>query len=164
MRNWFQLMDGYLIWKVVPPDYNNPFKPPVSEQVLHELVSRRSALRRVCKLKCLCEGFEMMTFDNLDDPGFFTDHPCISAMGTHGVLTYVFGSEVNVEIEEQLDKIEREMRELLAFREQNLSARVVGWGDQITIAEYRKRREQSKRLLATASGDYVVRYEHTGIA
>ena len=159
-RNWFELMNGYLQWKVVPPDYNNPFKSPVAENVLRELVHKPAALKRVCKLKCVCDGYEMMSFDNLEDPAVITEHPCISAMGPLAVIDYVSRSEVRAEIEEQLEKIEIGMRELLEQRRESFGERDVVWGEEITIKEFRSRRERAKISVATAAGGYVVRYQN----
>ena len=100
----------------------------------------------------------MMIFDNLEDPAIFTEHPCISAMGTHAVLDYVSQSDVAIEIQEQLDAIERHMRELLEEREQTFNPQTVQWGENITIAEFRRRRERGKQTYATAAGGYSVRY------
>lgn len=159
-RNWFELMSGYLQWKVVPPDYNNPFKTPVAENVLRELVHKRNALKRVCKLKCVCDGYEMMSFDNLEDPAVCTEHPCISAMGSSAVIDYVSRSEVNAQIQEQLERIEQAMRELLEQRRENFSGQDVEWDEQVTIKEFRRRREGGKIRVSTAAGGYVVRYEN----
>lgn len=158
-RNWFELMSGYLHWKVVPPDYNNPFKTPVADKVLRELTHKRAALMRVCKLKCVCDGYEMMSFDNLEDPNIFTEHPCISAMGTSAVLDYVSRSEVHDDIQQQLDRIETAMREFLHERYEANSQREIDWDEDVTIKEFRRRRAGKKIRVASAAGGYVVRYE-----
>lgn len=158
-RCWFEKMEGYLLWKVVPPDYKNPFKPPVAEHILRELIQRRRALRRVCKLKCLCDGFEIMTFDNLDAPSMFTEHPCVSVMGINGVLNFLSNSPVSGLIEEQLDRIELDIRSLLEERESEPDQGAVLWGRHVTVREFRERRERAKRKFSTAAGEYRVRYE-----
>ena len=158
-RCWFEKMEGYIQWKVIPPDYNNPFKPPVAEHILRELTQRRRALRRVCKLKCLCDGFEIMSFDNLDAPSMFTEHPCISKMGISKVLDYVGASNVHGLIEEQLERIELDMRSLLEDRQEIPDEGAALWGEHTTVREYRERRLRTKERYTAASGEYRVRYE-----
>jgi hypothetical protein len=157
-------MQGYLQWKVVPPDYNNPFKPPVSEDVLVELVRRRNSLKRVCKLKCLCEGFELMTFDNLENPSMFTEHPCITAMGMNAVMNYMSQSDVESLIEDQLERIEQDIRGLLDERTRNFDPQAISWDDTMTIKEIRRRRERGMKQVQMASGSYRVRYENRASA
>ncbi len=161
-RCWFEKMDGYIQWKVVPPDYNNPFKPPVADHILRELTQRRRSLRRVCKLKCLCDGFEIMSFDNLDAPSMFTEHPCISKMGISKVLDYVGGSNVHLLIEAQLERIELDMLALLDDRDDLPDESAALWGEHTTVREFRERRERTKQRFTTAAGGVRVRYERAG--
>ncbi|MBX7144241.1 MAG: hypothetical protein K1X79_07300 [Oligoflexia bacterium] len=159
-RHWFHQMEGYLQWKVIAPDYNNPFRQPVPDHVLIELLKHRSALRRVCSLRLLCEGFELMAFDNLEAPAVLTDHPCILALGVHRILDYINASEAQRVIEEQLDRIARGISELLDERAINPSdEQLFQAGEKaLTIAQMRELREARKSRYKTAAGGVRVRY------
>jgi hypothetical protein len=103
-----------------------------------------------------------MSFDNLDDPTLLTEHPCISAMGARGVIEYINASSVHAIIEQQLHKIEEHMRELIAERERTIRPDDLHWSENLTVREFRARREQLKAKFATASGDYRIRHARTG--
>lgn len=161
-HHWFHHMEGYLQWKVVAPDYNNPFKQSVPDHILLDLIKHRAALRRVCGLRLLCEGFELMSFDNLEAPTIATDHPCILALGVNKILDYINTSDAQKFIEEQLERIALSISELLSERAQSEDSLEVVEGSKLTIAQLRKLRETRKAVNQSLHQGQKVRYIYSG--
>ena len=55
--NWFDKMDGYLNWKILGPDINNPYAPYMSDKMLADIAYRDEAIRAHLILKCMCVLF-----------------------------------------------------------------------------------------------------------
>ncbi len=114
---WFHKMDGFLNWKIIPPDFNNPFKPPLPDRVLVELVSRKEVLMTLFNLRCLCDGHEVLLVRNLASPLMLTDHPCISQLTRNQVFDYLEEQGIDRKIGEEVERVRQEIREELQKRE-----------------------------------------------
>ena len=103
--NWFEQMDGFLSWKLIPPNITDPFSPPIPDHVLSELANNPQALRRLCSVKCQCDGYEIMSIKNLASPTVRTDHPCITTMPQREILEYMNRSGITQRIAEEIDNV-----------------------------------------------------------
>jgi hypothetical protein len=116
-KNWFEQMEGFLDWKIIGPDLNNPFKPPISDIALHELATKRESLRKKMDLRCLCDGHEVLLIRNLGTPFLKTDHPCISKISRMEILDYLKRAGLEELILQEMERIQKEIEEELARRQ-----------------------------------------------
>ena len=115
--NWFEQMEGFLNWTVIPPDITNPFKPPLPDRVLLELAYNPAALRSMSNLRCLCDGYEVLMIKNLETPIFRTDHPCISSLGRGEIMDYIERSGIHEKINTELSKVRKQIVDEINTRE-----------------------------------------------
>ena len=114
--NWFEQMDGFLSWKLVPPNITDPFSPPIPDHVLQELARNARALRRLCTVRCLCDGYEIMSIKNLSAPIIRTDHPCITSMPRRDILGFLKRSGISQRIDEEIRNVRAQIEEELQRR------------------------------------------------
>lgn len=117
-ETWFDKMAGYLHWKIIGPDINNPYTPRMSDKILSELAYQQDALRRRLVLRCMCDGYEVLQIKNLCSPMVKTDHPCISSISAPDLLSYLLREGIEDRINQEVARIQAEMKEELKRREQ----------------------------------------------
>lgn len=116
-QNWFELMEGYVVWKVVGPEITNPFASPIPDNVLVQLASRSEKLMGAMTLRCLCDGHEVLQIKNLAKPIFITEHPSISAMPKDDVLRHLTVCGVEDIVRKELARIQGEIKNELERRD-----------------------------------------------
>lgn len=117
-KTWFDHMTGYLKWKILGPDINNPFKPPVSYHLLTRMANQREYLAQHIQIRCMCDGYEVMIIANPANPRVTSSHPCISSMPHDLIFDYITRAQLDEFIEEEIDRITEEIKEHLAKRTQ----------------------------------------------
>lgn len=115
--HWLFKMDGYLDWRVIGPQINNPYEIAFPDRVLDAMVKYREVVRSHLKVRCLCDGHEVLRIDNLVMPILFTDHPCLVGTPKRIVLGFLAFYGIEDEIERTIDRIQEEVREELHKRE-----------------------------------------------
>lgn len=116
VKTWFDHMTGYLKWKVIGPDINNPFKTPIPFHVLNRMANQRDFLSQYIQIRCMCDGYEVMIIINPNQPRIVSNHPCISGMDRGEIVDYVRRSGLDEFIDDEIDRIEKEIQEHLTSR------------------------------------------------
>ncbi len=117
---WFDLMTGYLKWKVIGPDINNPFKPPIPLANLTRMLNQRDYLCQHVTIRCMCDGYEVMMIVNPNLPRVISNHPCISTIPIGDIIDYIQRHHLDDVIEAELDKLEAEIREHVEHRKKHI--------------------------------------------
>ncbi len=117
---WFDLMTGYLKWKVIGPDINNPFKAPIPLSNLSRMLNQRDYLCQHVTIRCMCDGYEVMMIINPNIPRIVSNHPCISTIPVGVIVDYLQRHHLDQVIESELEKLEAEIREHVEHRKQNM--------------------------------------------
>jgi hypothetical protein len=117
---WFDLMTGYLKWKVIGPDINNPFKPPIPLANLSRMLNQREYLCQHVTIRCMCDGYEVMMIVNPNLPRVVSNHPCISTIPIAHIIDYLQRYHLDDFIEAELEKLEAEIREQVEHRKKNM--------------------------------------------
>lgn len=141
---WLHKMEGYLAWKVIGPRISNPFEQALPDRLLMQLEQKRDKVLQLIKVRCMCDGHEVLVIDNLGSPVLTTDHPCLTGLTRHDVMDYMQSIGLQVEIDRTIDTIQQEIREELARREIKAAAENRGNG-QKSIGEIRKEREKKEK-------------------
>jgi hypothetical protein len=110
-------MEGYLTWKVFGPDIRNPYKSELPIATLRRMVENHDALAQGVNVRCLCDGFEVMSVTNPLKPRVTSNHPCISAMRKDEILAFMEESGIFEMIETEMEKIRVDLLTYLAERE-----------------------------------------------
>ncbi len=140
--HWLYKMDGYLDWRVVAPQINNPYEIAFPDRVLDAMVKYRDVVRSHIKVRCLCDGHEVLRIDNLAMPILYTDHPCLVGTQRRIVIGFLAFFGIDDEIERTIDRVQQEVREELARRE----ATRVANKEHKSLAQIKAEREQALRL------------------
>lgn len=147
--NWFEQMDGFLNWKVIPPDIHNPFKPPMADRILLELAYNPTALRAMTNLRCMCDGYEVLLIKNLETPLFRTDHPCISSLSRSDIMDFIDNSGLNEKINTELEKTKKIIIDEINAREAESEERGLG--------KRKLKKKDKKPKMPKANGGSTVR-------
>ena len=115
--SWLEKMGDAIKWKVIAPNFANPYQIPFSDVALYDLANNPQARLKACDLKCLCDGYEVMSMKNLSSPMLFTSHPCLSAMPRSEILEYINGKEIQDNINSELEKLKTLAQEELDRRQ-----------------------------------------------
>lgn len=140
--HWLYKMDGYLDWRVVGPQINNPYEIAFPDRVLDAMVKYRDVVRSHIKVRCLCDGHEVLRIDNLAMPILYTDHPCLVGTQRRVVIGFLTFFGIEDEIERTIDRVQEEVREELNKREQQRVANK----EHKSLAQIKAEREQSLRV------------------
>ena len=117
---WFDLMTGYLKWKVIGPDIHNPFKAPHSLANLTRMMTQRDYLCQHVSVRCMCDGYEVMMIVNPSLPRVISNHPCINTMPMGDIIDYLQRHHLDDFIEAELNRIQEEIREHVAERKKQV--------------------------------------------
>ena len=109
-RTWFDQMTGYLKWKILGPDINNPFKKPIPLHTLNRMASNREYLNQHIQVRCMCDGYEVMIISNPSQPRVISNHPCITGMDRGAIVDYIKRVALDEFIDQEIDRIEEEIR------------------------------------------------------
>ena len=90
--NWFERMHALLNWKIVFPEANNPFKPPMTDKVLQELATQAEVLKKHTTVKFMLDGEEIASISDLTTITLKTDHPMLKKMPKAEVRKYLDSS------------------------------------------------------------------------
>lgn len=102
-KNWLERMHPFLKWKVVCPEFMNPFGQPMSTKVLLEFATRGDVLMRHVELKGTVDGEEIIILKNITkEINIITNHPAVISMKKAEIKSYIDTSGV-------LDTINREL-------------------------------------------------------
>ena len=115
-KTWFDHMDGYLKWKILGPDINNPFKTPLALHVITRMATQREFLAQHVQVRCLCDGYEVMIITNPANPRVVSSHPCISTMSQDVIIDYINRTGLDEFISLEIDRIEAEIKNHLNNR------------------------------------------------
>ena len=110
-RGWFDHMTGYLKWKVVGPDIKNPFKTPPPPHILRRMFEQVDFLSQFIQIRCLCDGYEVMSIFNPYTPRIQSDHPSISRMSLGEVVGYLERAGIDEFINSEIKRIQSEIAE-----------------------------------------------------
>jgi hypothetical protein len=116
---WFDLMTGYLKWKVIGPDIQNPFKTPQTLANLHRMLTQRDFLCQHVSVRCMCDGYEVMMIVNPNLPRIVSNHPCINTMPLGDIIDYLQRNNLDDFIEKELERIQVEIREHIEERKKS---------------------------------------------
>jgi hypothetical protein len=115
-RTWFDQMTGYLKWKVLGPDINNPFMKPIALHTLNRMAANRDYLNQHIQVRCMCDGYEVMMISNPSQPKIISNHPCITGMDRSAIVEYIRRVALDDFIDQEIDRIEEEIRNHLRDR------------------------------------------------
>jgi hypothetical protein len=62
------------------PPIADPYSIPLPDSILENMISNPKSVKTYLKLRCLCEGHEMMMVNNLNSPSLRSDHPHLSGL------------------------------------------------------------------------------------
>ena len=117
---WLERMHQFMTWKVVGPDFQNPYERQLSIKALSELAGDLDALRRFTQVRGMMDGEEILLVKSLKDLRIKTDHPSLTKLSAEQLGRYFEKTGVNREIEAQLKVIQRECQEELERRKREL--------------------------------------------
>lgn len=115
-KTWFDHMTGYLKWKILGPDINNPFKTPLPLHQITRMANQRDYLAQHIQIRCMCDGYEVMIIANPGNPRVISSHPCISTMPQDIIIDYINRTGLDEYINSEIDRIGNEIREHLKTR------------------------------------------------
>jgi hypothetical protein len=115
-KTWFDHMTGYLKWKILGPDINNPFKSPLPLHQITRMANQRDYLAQHVQIRCLCDGYEVMIIANPGNPRIISSHPCISTMPQEVIVDYINRTGLDEFINNEIDRIGDEIRDHLKSR------------------------------------------------
>lgn len=150
--HWLCKMEGYLVWRVIGPRINNPYEITYPDRVLLAMSKNRDLIRSHMKVRCLSDGHEVLSIDNLSLPLLTTDHPCLIGITRKQVLAYLEYFRVEEEIERTIDRVQEEVAEELQKREMIAATTRK---NHKTIAQIRAEREAAQKALQDAAGSQV---------
>lgn len=114
---WFDHMNGYLTWKVFGPDIHNPYSKEIPYRQLQRMASEWDFLNQYIHVRCLCDGYEVMTLNNPLAPRITSNHPCVSSMKREDIVDFMSMTKIFETIAVEAQKIQDEIREHLKARE-----------------------------------------------
>jgi len=114
---WFEKMGDAIMWKVVAPDFHNPYQIPFTDRALVDLSSSEQARLKACDVRVLCDGYEVLSIKNLYSPQVFSSHPCISVMPRNKILDELKNETVAFHIKAELEKLQFQATEELSRRQ-----------------------------------------------
>jgi hypothetical protein len=157
--HWLHKMDGYLDWRVLAPQIHNPFEMAIPDRMLIMMSKNRDVVRKHVRVRCLCDGHEVLSVDNLSHPIIFTQHPCLVGINRRNLLHYFVEEGVDTKIEEAIDRVQEEVREELKKREigRPKSADSEKSMAQIKAEKAAKQRKEPKKPESTGSPLRVIR-------
>ena len=146
---WFDLMTGYLKWKVIGPDIHNPFKPPIPLSNLSRMLSQREYLCQHVTIRCMCDGYEVMMIVNPYLPRIVSNHPCISQIPVGDIIDYLQRHNLDDFIGAELEKLEAEIREHVEQRKKNmeLERQAENSGKRSLLGEKKDDKEKDKKKI-----------------
>jgi hypothetical protein len=115
-KTWFDHMTGYLKWKVLGPDINNPYKTPLPYHSLNRMTIQQDYLAQYIQIRCMCDGYEVMVIANPANPRIISNHPCISTLDHTVIVDYIHRAGLDQFIESEMDRIRNEIKEHLGKR------------------------------------------------
>jgi hypothetical protein len=139
--HWLFKMQGYLSWRVTGPRINNPFEVSYPDRVLIAMAQHRDVVKSHLKVRCLCDGHEVLAADNLSFPQISTNHPCLGGISRSLVQTFLIFYKVDQEIEAVIDRIQEEVRLELDQREK---ARTTSARSEKTMGQIKAEKEKEK--------------------
>lgn len=145
-------MEGYLHWKIIGPDINNPYAPKMPDRVLTELAHREDSLRRRLSIRCMCDGYEVMFIRNLGSPSVKTDHPCIGDLSIPQIFDYLEREGIEARVQQEVLRIQAELREELKRREQEDAEAPI-----VPIIKPKKKKGQAHPPKSNEGGYRIVR-------
>jgi hypothetical protein len=110
-KQWLEHMTDCLNWKVLGPDLHNPYQAPYSYEFLVALASNRETLAGEIKLRCMADGFEVLTVRNYARLEISTEHPCLTQLSGAELSSYLKETGLIGTIESAIDKIQEQIRE-----------------------------------------------------
>lgn len=115
--HWLSKMGGYLDWRVIPPPISDPYSIPLSDIVLDSMAKSPAIIKKHMKMRCLCEGHELLTISNLLLPIIRTDHPCLAYLTRHEILICFDQFKLWDLVETAIARVQVEITEELHRRE-----------------------------------------------
>lgn len=117
-KMWFDHMHGYLTWKVYGPDIHNPFSREIPFRQLQRMATEWDFLNQYVHVRCLCDGYEVMTLINPLAPRIMSSHPCVSSMNRDEIVDYMKLTKIFESIAFEAQRIQDEIRDHLKIREE----------------------------------------------
>ena len=103
--SWLDRMHAFLEWRVVVPEFDNPFGTPMSDSVLMEFATRKESLLKHVELKGNVDGEEIITLKNISrDVDVITNHPAVIMMKKGDIRNYIKNSGLQKIIEDNLNQ------------------------------------------------------------
>ncbi len=107
-KTWLERMHPFLVWKVVSPEFNNPFGEPMSTKVLIEFATKKDILLRHIELKGTVDGEEIIVLKNITRSiDVVTNHPAVSSMKKAEIKAYIDTSGVFEKIEDEIKIVQQ---------------------------------------------------------
>jgi hypothetical protein len=117
--HWLSKMDGHLDWRVIPPPIRDPYSIPLTDLVLDAMSKNTAVIKKHMKVRCLCEGHELLMISNLCAPSVRTDHPCLSHLTRNEVLLCFDQFNLWALVDAAIERVQQEVAEELHRREMN---------------------------------------------
>lgn len=121
-KTWLELMEGFILWKVVGPDLTSPYRPFMSDRTIYKLATDREELKKLFTLRCLCDGYEVLKVRNLIAFNIDTNHPCLTHLTKAELKDHLARYEVEQKIEEEVDKAHALLQSELTQRDKEAEA------------------------------------------
>lgn len=115
-QTWLDRMHTYLKWKIVAPEPNNPFKPPMSDKVLAELATQKPVLAKYVQLKCSMDGEEILKINNLATLSLETTHPELSKLSKVDLKRYLEFNKIMEIADQEMTQVQELYKSELARR------------------------------------------------
>ncbi len=101
--SWLERMHTFLEWRVVIPEFDNPFGVPMSDNVLIEFATKKEVLLKHIELKGNVDGEEIITIKNISkDVDVVTNHPAVIMMKKNDIKNYIKNSGLQKIVEENI--------------------------------------------------------------
>lgn len=158
--HWLHKMQGYLDWKIIAPRLNNPYEKAIPDRQLFQMSQKPEKIRQVLKVRCLCDGHEVLRIDNLETPILTTEHPCLTNLPRGWIMAHLEEIGLEDEIERTIERLQREIKEELGRRESRavrdiskVQAKTVG---QIKAERDKERKAKKEAEDAKAAGPRII--------
>ena len=154
---WFDSMEGYLEWRVFGPDIYNPYRAPYPIVQLKKMAYEPGFLGQFIRIRCMCDGYEVMIISNPFQPVVKSEHPCVRAVVPAEIFTYMEEAGVSNYVRTEMERIQAEILKYVSERVANGEAEKSEVSNDVVKKIMDKKKGEKKSIIPQTDSYFHVR-------